>query len=57
MKSVNKSKNRANMEGFSTKDAPVSNQIIAIQRKEEESEEEELVEIKSKKKANKRAKH
>jgi hypothetical protein len=57
MKSVNKSKNRADMEGFTTKAAPVSNQIVAIKRREEESEEEELVEIKSKKKANKRAKH
>jgi len=40
MKSVNKSKNNADMEGFTTKNAPSSNQIVAIKRKAEDSEDE-----------------
>lgn len=56
MKSVNESKNKADMEGFSTKTAPKSFQNVSIKRKEDESD-DEIVELKSKKKANKRAKH
>jgi len=44
MASVNKSKNRADMEGFSTKTAPESGKVVAIPRKrDEEDSDEELV--------------
>lgn len=59
MASVNKSKNRADMEGFSTKTAPESGKVVAIPRKrDEEDSDEELVQLaKKKQKSQKRSKH